>query len=113
VSDRLALALAELVDALRAEIAAESRPADAAPIELIGVGEFARRASLGRSSAYLGVADGSIRSIKIRGRRLVPASELARLAHSSSRFSAGATFPDGAGDLGITPGAGRRRPEVR
>jgi hypothetical protein len=83
VSDRLALALADLVDALRAEIATEARPADPAPVELLSVREFARRASIGRSSAYLGVADGSIRSIKIRGRRLVPASELARLAQPS------------------------------
>jgi GNAT superfamily N-acetyltransferase len=82
MSDRLALALAELADALRAEIAAESRPADAAPVELVSVAEFARRAGIGRSSAYLAVADGTCRSVKIRGRRLIPASELARLAEA-------------------------------
>ena len=80
MSDRLALALAELADALRAEIAAESRPADAAPVELVSVAEFARRAGIGRSSAYLAVSDGTLRSVRLRGRRLIPASELARLA---------------------------------
>jgi hypothetical protein len=58
---------------------------DAAPVELVSVAEFARRAGIGRSSAYLGVADGSVRSVKVRGRRLVPASELARLAESAGQ----------------------------
>ena len=78
---RVRAAVEELADALLA-VARESAvpPRVAAPVELLSVAEFARRASLGRSSAYLGVADGSIRSVKVRGRRLVPASELARLA---------------------------------
>jgi len=78
---RVRAAVEELADALLA-VARESAapPRVAAPVELVSVAEFARRASLGRSSAYLGVADGSIRSVKVRGRRLVPASELARLA---------------------------------
>ena len=77
--DRVRAAVEELADALLA-VAREPAARDTARVELISVAEFARRASLGRSSAYLGVADRSIRSVKVRGRRLVPASELARLA---------------------------------
>ena len=76
---RVRAAVEELADALLA-VAREPAARDAAPVELISVAEFARRAGLGRSSAYLSVADGSLRSVKVRGRRLVPASELARLA---------------------------------
>jgi len=82
---RVRAAVEELADALLA-VARESQatPRDAAPVELVSVAEFARRAGIGRSSAYLGVADGSLRSVKVRGRRLVPASELARLAESAT-----------------------------
>ena len=79
--DRVRAAVEELADALLAvarESAAPSRVA--APVELISVAEFARRAGIGRSSAYLAVSDGTLRSVRLRGRRLVPASELARLA---------------------------------
>jgi hypothetical protein len=82
--DRVRAAVEELAEALLA-VARESQapPRNAAPVELVSVAEFARRAGIGRSSAYLGVADGSIRSVRIRGRRLLPASELARLAESA------------------------------
>jgi hypothetical protein len=80
--DRVRAAVEELADALLA-VAREPAARDAAPVELISVAEFARRAGIGRSSAYLGVADGSIRSLRLRGRRIVPASELARLAESA------------------------------
>lgn len=78
---RVRAAVEELADALLAvarETAAPSRAA--APVELVSVAEFARRAGIGRSSAYLAVSDGTLRSVRLRGRRLVPASELARLA---------------------------------
>jgi excisionase family DNA binding protein len=80
--ERVRVAVEELADALLA-VAREPAARTAAPVELISVAEFARRAGLGRSSAYLSVADGSLRSVKVRGRRLVPASELARLAESA------------------------------
>jgi hypothetical protein len=76
---RVRAAVAELANALVALAAVERRPATA-PVELVSVAEFARRAGIGRSSAYLAVADGTLRSVKLRGRRLVPASELVRLA---------------------------------
>jgi excisionase family DNA binding protein len=78
---RVRAAVEELADALLA-VARESAvpPRVAAPVELVSVSEFARRAGIGRSSAYLAVSDGTLRSVRLRGRRLVPASELARLA---------------------------------
>jgi hypothetical protein len=78
--DRVRVAVEELTAALLAIARETPASGSAAAVELVSVAEFARRASLGRSSAYLGVADGSVRSVKVRGRRLVPASELARLA---------------------------------
>lgn len=78
--DRVRAAVAELADALLAVARESAAPArQVAPVELISVAEFARRAGIGRSSAYLSVADGSVRTVKVRGRRLVPASELGRL----------------------------------
>ena len=77
---RIRAAVAELADAILALAVAERRPATNAPVELLSVAEFARRAGLGRSTAYLAVADGTLRTVKVRGRRLVPASELGRLA---------------------------------
>jgi hypothetical protein len=78
---RVRAAVEELADALLA-VARETAapPRVAAPVELVSVAEFARRAGIGRSSAYLAVSDGTLRSVRLRGRRLVPASELARLA---------------------------------
>ena len=84
MTDRLAAAMAELVAALRAEVATERASAPSSvPVELLSIAEFARRTGIGRSSAYLAVADGSIRSVRIRGRRLLPASEITRLAESA------------------------------
>jgi excisionase family DNA binding protein len=86
MTDRLALALVELVDALRAEVREElqaSAPPREAPVELVSVEEFARRIGIGRSSAYVGVGSGSVRSVKVGGRRLIPASEVARLAKAA------------------------------
>jgi hypothetical protein len=83
--DRVRAAVEELADALLS-VARESRaPGSTAPVELIDVATFARRAGLGRSTAYLLVADGTVRSVKLRGRRIVPASELARLADLAGR----------------------------
>ena len=78
---RVRAAVEELADALLAVARESAAPArDAAPVELVSVAEFARRAGIGRSSAYLAVSDGTLRSVRLRGRRLIPASELARLA---------------------------------
>jgi hypothetical protein len=78
--ERVRAAIAELGDALIA-LAREQAPAVAdGPVELLDVEAFAQRAGIGRSSAWLAVSSGSVRSVKVGGRRVVPASELSRLA---------------------------------
>jgi len=84
MSDRLAAALAELVAAIRDEISS-SMPAPAdGPVELLSPKRFAELSGLGRSTVYLGIADGTIRSVKVRGRRLVASSELGRIAAAAA-----------------------------
>ena len=81
--ERIRDACAALADALVAATA-ERAPTTTAPIKILDIATFARRAGLGRSTAYLLVADGTVHSVKIRGRRLVLASELARLVESAT-----------------------------
>lgn len=76
---RVRAALAELADALVALAQPVPSRQVVGPVELLSPAAFARRAGLGRSTTYLAIADGSVRSVKIRGRRLIPASELVRL----------------------------------
>jgi excisionase family DNA binding protein len=76
---RVRAALTELGEAL-IELARQKPPATTSPVELVSVAEAARRAGIGRSSMYLEVQAGRIRSVRVRGRRLVPAAELTRLA---------------------------------
>lgn len=77
MSDRLEAAVAELVAALRAELTAA--PASAAP-ELLDVSEAARRAGIGRSLMYGLIGRGTVRSVKLGRRRLIPADALDALA---------------------------------
>lgn len=74
MSDRLAAAIAELAEALRAELREE--PA-AAPERLLGVDEAAAMLGIGRSRLYDEIAAGQLRSIRVGRRRLVPASAIA------------------------------------
>lgn len=77
---RVRVALAELGDAL-IDLARTAAPtATAGPVELYSPARFAALAGLGRSTVYLAIADGSVRSTRVRGRRLIPSSELGRLA---------------------------------
>lgn len=85
MSARLDAALRELAEAIREEVRAELAPTrETAPVELLSVAEFARRSSVGRSTAYACVADGTVASVKVRGRRLVPATEITRIAGRAS-----------------------------
>jgi excisionase family DNA binding protein len=74
MSDRLAAALAELVAALREEVAAEARPA--APDRLLSVDEAGAALGLGRSKIYGEIAAGRLRTIRAGRRRLVPAAAI-------------------------------------
>lgn len=79
--DRLALALAELADAIRAEMAAEARPADVE--RLLSVAEAARALGIGRTALYGEITAGRCRSLKVGRRRLVPSSAIA--AYTAAR----------------------------
>jgi hypothetical protein len=96
---RVRAAVAELAEALLA-LARPGTSTTTAPVELLSIAEFSRRAGLGRSSTYLAAGEGSIRTVKVRGRRLVPASELSRLA-----AEAGPAITKKAAPVIVSPGA--------
>ncbi len=73
MSDRLDAAVAELVAALRAELA----PAPSAPERLLSVDEAAATLGLGRSLLYGEIGAGRVRSVKAGRRRLIPAGAIA------------------------------------
>ena len=75
MSDRLTAALAELVEALRAELAAD-RQSDAGPDRLLSIDEAAALLGVGRSFLYGELQAGRLRSLKAGRRRLVPAAAI-------------------------------------
>ena len=77
MTDRLTLALAELVEALREELRAEAAASPRAPDRLLSVDEAATMLGLGRSALYGELQGGHLRSIKVGRRRLVPAAAIA------------------------------------
>ena len=77
MTDRLALALAELVEALRAELEpASPASGQGAPERLLSVPEAAEALGIGRTALYAEIQAGRCRSVKVGRRRLVPASAL-------------------------------------
>ena len=72
--------MGELGDALVDLAAMAAVPEAKAPVELLSVAEFCRRAGISRSTAWLWVQDGTIGSLLVHGRRIVPSSEIERLA---------------------------------
>ncbi len=74
MSDRLVAAVAELVDALREELAIA--PATA-PEQLLSTTLAAERLGIGRSALYGEIAAGRLRTVTIGRRRLVPAGAIA------------------------------------
>jgi excisionase family DNA binding protein len=81
VSDRLADALAELVEALRAEMAAGDRSAGSdAPDRLYSVEDAAELLAVGRTFLYGEIQAGRIRSLKAGRRRLVPSAAIREYA---------------------------------
>ena len=69
--------MAELVAAIRAEIAAQATPPAPVPDRLLSINEAAGALGIGRSRLYEEVAAGRLRSLKVGRRRLVPASAIA------------------------------------
>jgi excisionase family DNA binding protein len=60
------------------------------PVELLSAEEFAHRAGVARSTLWALLNRGEIGSTKLGGRRLIPTTELERLADAATRRSAGA-----------------------
>lgn len=81
--DRVQAALVELgsalVDLARETATATTTP-PAGPVELLSIAEASRRLSISRSSLYQAIAAGRIRSVRVGGRRLIGAAEIARIA---------------------------------
>lgn len=77
--ERIRKAAEELAEALIA--LADEAPATAPAVELLDVETFAARVGgMARSTVYAAIAAGDIRSVKVRGRRVIPASEVERIA---------------------------------
>jgi excisionase family DNA binding protein len=76
MSDRLAVAVAALVDALREEMAAE-RQDRGAPDRLLSVDEAAVWLGVGRSALYGELGAGRLRSVKVGRRHSGPAGAVA------------------------------------
>lgn len=77
MTDRLSLAVAELVEALRETVRAEADAAPRAPDRLYDIDAAAAALCLGRSLLYGEIAAGRLRSIKVGRRRLIPADAIA------------------------------------
>jgi len=82
VTDRLTSALVELVDALRAELRAET---PAGPDRLLDIAAACDRLSLGRTRVYHEIASGALRSISAGRRRLVPESAIGEYIATQQR----------------------------
>jgi excisionase family DNA binding protein len=78
--DRVAAAVAELVDALRAEIVAGARPPDVE--RLLSIAEAATALGVSRTALYTALGSGRLRSVKVGRRRLIPTSALAELTEA-------------------------------
>lgn len=75
-TDRLALALTELVEALREEVRTEAATSPQAPDRLLSVPEAAAAMGVRRSLIYAEMGAGRLRSIKVGRRRVIPASAI-------------------------------------
>jgi excisionase family DNA binding protein len=70
-----------VVDLVLASGQQQPRP----PVELLSVEEFAHRAGVARSTLWALLNRGEIGSTKLGGRRLIPSTELDRLADAATR----------------------------
>jgi excisionase family DNA binding protein len=70
-------AMAELVAAIRAELAAQAAPLAPMPDRLLSIDEAADALGIGRSRLYEEIGAGRLRSVTVGRRRLVPASAIA------------------------------------
>lgn len=80
MSDRLAAAVFELIEAIREEARAEAVAIPRPPDRLLSVTEAAEALGIGRTALYAELQAGRCRSVKVGRRRLVPASAVAEYA---------------------------------
>jgi hypothetical protein len=91
-AERIRTACSLLADAL-IELA-ETTPAAEQPVELLPVGEAARRlGGIARSTLYQAMGTGAIRSVEVGGRRFVPSSEIDAIAAGRPRSRSVAAGP--------------------
>ena len=84
MTDRLTLALAELVEALREELRQEAQAGPRTPDRLLDVDEAAATLGIGRSALYGEIAAGRLHSVKVGRRRLVPAAAVAEFIREAA-----------------------------
>ena len=77
MSDRLAAALAELVEALREELWTEAEAGPRAPDRLLDISAASTALGLSRSTVYAELGAGRLRSLKIGRARRIPAQAIA------------------------------------
>lgn len=109
MTDRLVLAISELVEALREAARAEAAAVPRAPDRLLSIDQAAGALSLGRSLIYGEIAAGRLASLKVGRRRLIPAEAIANYIRSQS--AAAVVSPVGPVH-GATPGRGHRKPDA-
>ncbi len=76
MAGRLDAALAELAAALREEIARAATPVPAAPDPLVSIADATAIIGVSRTTIAAALADGTLRSVKVGRRRLIPAAAL-------------------------------------
>lgn len=86
MANRIEVAVAELVDALRAELT----PPDPSPPRLLSIQEASRAMGVGRSLLYTELAAGRLRSVKVGNRRLIPTTAIAEYAGQNSEAASAA-----------------------
>lgn len=84
MTDRLAAAIIELVEALREEAQREAASPTAAPDRLLDIRSTCEALSLGRSAVYGLIASGQLRTVRAGRRRLVPASAIDAFIEAAS-----------------------------
>ena len=77
MSDRLAAAVSELVEALREELRTEAEAGPRAPDRLLDIPEASTALGLSRSTVYAELGAGRLRSCKIGRARRIPAQAIA------------------------------------
>jgi excisionase family DNA binding protein len=106
---RLEAALAELAEAIRAEVRAEAAPFPSAPDPLLSVADAARLLGIGRSRLYDEIGRGDLRTIKVGRRRLIPTSSVEKFIQLAVNAPS-VVLPSTTGTAGVP--RPQRRPSV-